>query len=156
MPRHLVTSQCACMDSWAKPAYNRVSVRLQFDHNTYHCKCLGVFLWGLLRGVFQRWDFIENGGIWNPTVEYDFPRWDFLLACPASRHPSIRESTKGGGQRPPPFVEAAEGHPYGWMSGSWVGKQEIPPWKIILHSRISHPTVFCEIPPLKDPMKKTP
>ena len=24
---------------------------------------LGVFLWGLLQGVFQRRDFIENGGI---------------------------------------------------------------------------------------------
>jgi len=29
-------------------------------------------------------------------VEYDFPRWDFLLAYPASKHPSIREAAEGG------------------------------------------------------------
>ena len=52
-------------------------------------------------------------------------------APPATPHPSIKESTKGGGRRrrPPPFVEAAEGRlPYGWVSGGWVGKEEIPPW----------------------------
>jgi len=35
------------------------------------------------------------------------------------------------------------------MSGSWVGKQEIPSWKIIFHGGILNPTVFYEIPPLK-------
>ena len=36
------------------------------------------------------------------------------------------------------FVEAAEGRlPYGWMSGSWLGRQEIPPWKIKVHRGIS-------------------
>ena len=57
--------------------------------------------------------------------------WDFLLAYPASRHPSIRVSTKGGAAEGCPTLcgEAAKGRlPYGWVSGGWVGKEEIPAW----------------------------
>ena len=38
-----------------------------------------------------------------------------------------------GGRRPPPLVEAAKGRlPYGWVSGSWLGKEEITPWQFKL------------------------
>ena len=43
-------------------------------------------------------------------------------APPATAHPSIKESTKGGRRRRrrPPFVEVAEGHLlYGWVCGGW-------------------------------------
>ena len=54
--------------------------------------------------------FSAEGG--QPWWHFKLPPWDFLLAYPASRHPSIREaafgrlSAKGG--RPtaaPPFVD---------------------------------------------------
>jgi hypothetical protein len=53
----------------------------------------------------------------------------FLLAYPASRHPSVREaalgrpSTTGGGL---PLW-----NPNGWVSGGWVG-EEIPRWQFKL------------------------
>ena len=88
-----------------------------------------MFLWGLLNGVFQRWDFIENGGIWNPTVENEMPRWDLKChdgiwfstvgfpPCLPSFQTSINKvSTKGGRPKAaPPFVEAAEGRLPLWM-----------------------------------------
>jgi len=40
------------------------------------------------------------------------------------------------------------------MPGSWVGKQEIPPWKIIFHRGISNPTV--ERPHEEDPIETLP
>ena len=66
-----------------------------------------------------RWEMIFHGGKW----------WDLLLAYPASTpiHKDIHKGGVAGGG--PPFMEAAEGRlPYGWVSGGWVGKEEIPPW----------------------------
>ena len=54
----------------------------------------------------KRLRFSAEGG--QPWWHFKLPPWDFLLAYPASRHPSIREaafgrlSTKGCGLRPPP------------------------------------------------------
>ena len=51
-----------------------------------------------------------------------------LPTQPPDTHPQ-GDPQRRGGRRPPPFVEAAEGRlPYGWVSGGWVGKEEIPPW----------------------------
>ena len=47
-------------------------------------------------------------------------------APPATTHPSIKESTKGGGRRRrlTPFVDAAEGRLlYGWVCGGWGGSR---------------------------------
>ena len=69
--------------------------------------------------------------ILNAMVEvYITAGWDFLLAYPASRHPSIRIIYKGeAASGRPPFVEAAEGClPGGWVSGGWAGKEGIQPW----------------------------
>jgi len=77
--------------------------------------------------------FRRNDGIWNRAVEYDFPRWDFLLACPAPRHPSTRVVAFG---RPPLWIPL-------WTDAWKLGRQAkvVPAWKAILHRGISNPTV---------------
>ena len=70
----------------------------------------------------------------------DFPSWHCLLACLASRNPTIRKATSGhlteGSLRLPLLC----GYP-SWL-GVWrLSKQEIPPWKMILqHWESSLPT----------------
>ena len=51
-----------------------------------------------------------------------------LLSLQIPIHKDIHKGGPAGGR--PPFVdEAAEGRlPHGWVSGGWVGKEEIPPW----------------------------
>ena len=63
-------------------------------------------------------------GIWITMV--GFPPWLPSLQTPI--HKDIHKGGAAGGR--PPFVdEVAEGRlPHGWVSGGWVGKEDIPPW----------------------------
>ena len=60
-------------------------------------------------------------------VEVKFPQWDSSLPTqPPDTHPKGYPQREGQLQAAPPFMEVAEGRlPYGRVSGSWVGNEEI-------------------------------
>ena len=88
-------------------------------------------------------------------MAYDFPRWDFLLAYPASRHPSIREAAfgrlhKGGAAfGRPPFVDTLlmDVWKLGRQGGNPTVENHMPPWHFKSHRGISFPTMGFQIPP---------
>ena len=75
----------------------------------------------------------------SPWWEFKSPRWDFLQAYPASRHPSIGISTKEGQLKAPLWTRRPEAASP--MDGPTVGNH-FPPWEIIS---------FC-FPALVDPI----
>ena len=97
----------------------------------------------------KRLRFSAEGG--QPWWHFKLPPWDFLLAYPASRHPSIRVSTKGGGRRPPPLCGGGRRPLPLWMcveAGRARRKSHnFPPWNIMSHRGISFPPVEYHFPP---------
>jgi hypothetical protein len=77
--------------------------------------------WG--EGSGANFEFCSGIALLTPSLDGFYG--DLLLACPASRHPSIRVPTKGGTAA---FVEAAGGClPYRWLSGGCAGREAIRP-----------------------------
>ena len=75
--------------------------------------------------------FSTNGGVLSyHEGNIKITTVGFPPCLPSLQTPIHKGIHKGGAaEGRPPFVEAAGGRlPYGWVSGGWVGKEEIPPW----------------------------